>query len=247
MGNCDDNHRLGKDCDNSSAMPSEVATNIANVRERIRQACVASGRRESEVLLLAVSKTQGPAAIRAAAVAGVGDIGENYCQEALAKIAALGDLALTWHFIGPLQSNKSRTVAEHFAWVHSVDRLKIAERLSQQRPSHLLPLNICVQVNIDGEATKAGVEPAALPALLESIMPLPHLQVRGLMAIPESTQPQHSFARLRALFEQQRRRWPQLDTLSMGMSGDLETAIAEGATIVRVGTDIFGARRATER
>src|SRR5690606_31280960 len=177
----------------------------------------------------------------------VGDIGENYCQEALAKIAALGDLALTWHFIGPLQSNKSRTVAEHFAWVHSVDRLKIAERLSQQRPSHLPPLNICVQVNIDGEATKAGVEPAALPALLESIMPLPHLQVRGLMAIPESTQPQDSFARLRALFEQQRRRWPQLDTLSMGMTGDLETAIAEGATSVRVGTDIFGARRAAER
>jgi pyridoxal phosphate enzyme (YggS family) len=223
-------------------MSSDVAINIAKVRERIRRACIKNGRDANAVTLLAVSKTRGSDAIRAAAGAGVIDIGENYCQEALEKIAALTDLKLNWHFIGPLQSNKTRAIAEHFAWVHSVDRLKIAQRLSEQRPLELPPLNICLQVNIDAEPSKAGSAPAALPDLIEAVMPLPNLRLRGLMAIPEANQGRGSFARLRELFETQRQCWPQLDTLSMGMSADFEEAIAEGATIVRVGTDIFGAR-----
>lgn len=223
-------------------MPSDVALNIAKVRERIRRACALAGRDENEVLLLAVGKTHGPAAIRAAAAAGVVDIGENYVQEALAKIDALTDTPLIWHFIGPLQSNKTRPVAERFAWVHGVDRLKIAERLAQQRPPSLPPLNLCLQVNIDGEASKSGVEPGAVAALIEPIVALPNLRLRGLMAIPEPANSAASFARLRALFDDLRTRWPQLDTLSMGMSADLEAAVAAGATIVRIGTDIFGAR-----
>ncbi len=224
-------------------MPSDVDINIAKVRERIGRACINSGRSEREVTLLAVSKTRSTEEIRAAAANGVTDVGENYGQEALPKIAALGDLALAWHFIGPLQSNKTRLVAEHFAWAHSVDRLKIAQRLAEQRPPQLPPLNICLQINIDEEPSKAGIAPAELAELLEATLQLPQLCVRGLMAIPDASRGRASFARLRALFEVQRQRWPQLDTLSMGMSADFEDAIAEGATIVRVGTDIFGARK----
>jgi len=227
-------------------MPANVATNIAKVRERIGRACLAAGRPESDVTLIAVSKTQSAAAIRDAYAAGISNIGENYCQEAIEKIATLGDLSLTWHFIGPLQSNKTRPIAEHFAWVHSVDRLKLAQRLSAQRPSDLPPLNICVQVNIDDEASKSGVAPEELPALLEAIIELPHLSVRGLMAIPQPhsnpADQRAALIKMRALFDQQCQRWPQLDTLSMGMSDDFELAIEAGATMIRVGTDIFGAR-----
>lgn len=230
----------------SRAMPANVATNIAKVRERIGRACRTSGRAESAVTLIAVSKTQPDTAIRDAYAAGIGDIGENYCQEAIEKIAMLGDLPLTWHFIGPLQSNKTRLIAERFAWVHSVDRLKLAQRLSAQRPTDLPPLNVCVQVNIDDEASKSGVAPEELSSLLEAIIELPHLRVRGLMAIPEpKINPADQCAalnKMRVLFDEQRQRWPQLDTLSMGMSDDFELAIEAGTTMIRVGTDIFGAR-----
>ena len=229
-------------------MPFDIAENIANVRERIRQACLRSKRAESSVTLLAVSKAQSTAAIRLAARQGIGVIGENYLQEAQEKIAALKGEPLAWHFIGPLQSNKTATVAECFAWVQSVDRLKIAQRLSAQRPAHLPPLNICVQVNIDDEGTKSGVAPHELSALLDSIAALPNLALRGLMAIPladaEPEQRRASFAHMRELFETHRSRSLQFDTLSMGMSDDFEIAIEEGATLVRVGSAIFGARPA---
>ena len=232
-------------------MPSDIAFNIANVRDRIRRACINNGRDENAVSLLAVSKQQGPAAIRAAVAAGVTAFGENYCQEGLEKIAALADLKVSWHFIGPLQSNKTSPVTHHFDWVHSVDRFKIAQRLAEQRPPQRPPLDICIQVNIDGEPTKAGVAPAELPALMAKLQALPRLRVRGLMAIPKAdagdTSRRASFARLRELLAAEQERWPQLDTLSMGMSADLELAIAEGATLVRVGTDIFGARNAAPR
>jgi pyridoxal phosphate enzyme (YggS family) len=227
-------------------MPANVAINIAKVRERIGRACRAAGRAESDVTLIAVSKTQPDSAIRAAHNAGLSDIGENYCQEAIEKIAMLDGLPLTWHFIGPLQSNKTRPIAERFAWVHSVDRLKLAQRLSAQRPSEMPPLNVCVQVNIDDEASKSGIAPEALSSLLEAVIELPHLRVRGLMAIPKPhanpSDQREAFIKMRVLFEQQRQRWPQLDTLSMGMSDDFELAIEAGATMIRVGTDIFGAR-----
>jgi hypothetical protein len=200
------------------------------------------------VHLLAVSKTQPAEAVRAAFDAGQRAFGENYVQEALAKIAALADLRaqLQWHLIGPLQSNKTRVVAEAFDWVQSVDRLKIAQRLSEQRPPGLPPLNICLQVNISGEASKSGVLPAELPALAEAVAALPRLRLRGLMAIPE---PEEDFERqraphraLRELLEALNAQGLALDTLSMGMSADVEAAIAEGATLVRVGTALFGAR-----
>ena len=229
-------------------MPFDIAENIANVRERIRQACSRSERAESGVTLLAVSKAQSAAAIRLAARQGIDVIGENYVQEAQEKIAALATESITWHFIGPLQSNKTAVVAESFAWVQSVDRLKIAQRLSAQRPAQLPPLNICVQVNIDDEGTKSGVAPAELPALLDAIAALPNLALRGLMAIPRanvtSEQRRASFRRMRELFETHRHRSPRFDTLSMGMSDDFEIAIEEGATLVRVGSAIFGARPA---
>lgn len=229
-------------------MPSDIAENIADVRARIRHACARSGRIEAAVALLAVSKTQPPAAIRAAARAGSDGIGENYVQEAQEKIAVLADEPIVWHFIGPLQSNKTANVAAAFDWVQSVDRLKIAQRLSAQRPPHLAPLNICVQVNIDDEASKAGIALMELPALLDAIAALPNLALRGLMAIPRAQETAElsraSFAKMRALFEANRSRAPQFDTLSMGMSDDFEIAIEEGATLVRVGTAIFGARPA---
>ncbi len=228
-----------------------IAQNIAKLRDRIRIASQNCGRDPGEITLLAVSKTKPAAAIRAAAAAGATQIGENYVQEALEKIDELKSLSLTWHFIGPLQSNKTRDVAAHFSWVHSVEREKIARRLNDQRPDGLPPLNICLQVNISEEASKAGVQPDALPVLAEQIAALPKLQLRGLMAIPAPPPPDADinsdavrapFAALRELLEDLQPQHPGLDTLSMGMSADLEAAIAEGATIVRIGTDIFGSR-----
>jgi hypothetical protein len=222
---------------------STIAENIAKVRERIREAAQASQRDFASVGLLAVSKTKPAAAVRAAHAAGQRDFGENYLQEALAKQRELADLDLVWHFIGPIQSNKTRPIAEHFDWVHSVDRLKIAQRLSEQRPVHLPPLNICLQVNVSGEASKSGCAPEELPALAQAVTQLPGLRLRGLMTIPEPSddaQAQHApLARLRQLRDSLEL---DLDTLSMGMSQDLEAAIAEGATWVRIGTALFGAR-----
>lgn len=222
---------------------STIAENIAKVGVRIREAAQASQRDCATVGLLAVSKTKPAAAIRQAFAAGTRDFGENYLQEALEKQAELSDLPLTWHFIGPIQSNKTKPIAEHFAWVHSVDRLKIAQRLSDQRPAHLPALNICLQVNVSGEASKSGCNPDELPALAQAVTQLPNLRLRGLMTIPEPTddpsEQRAAFARLREL---QQGLNLDLDTLSMGMSHDLEAAIAEGATWVRIGTALFGAR-----
>ena len=222
---------------------STIADNIGLVSQRIRAAAQAVQRDESSVHLLAVSKTKPAQAVREAYAAGMHDFGENYLQEALGKQAELTDLPLSWHFIGPIQSNKTRAIAEHFAWVHSVDRLKIAQRLSEQRPADLPPLNICVQVNVSGEASKSGCTPADLPALAEAIQALPRLKLRGLMAIPEPTddraEQDAAFATVRDL---QASLNLGLDTLSMGMSHDLESAIAQGATWVRIGTALFGAR-----
>ena len=222
---------------------STIAKNIAKVGARIREAAQASNRDPSAIGLLAVSKTQPAAALREAFAAGQRHFGENYLQEALDKQRLLRDLPLTWHFIGPIQSNKTRAIAEHFDWVHSVDRLKIAQRLSAQRPDQLPPLNICLQVNISGEASKSGVTLAELPELASAVAALPGLRLRGLMAIPAPAS--DSAARrvpLRALREAMTALELPLDTLSMGMSDDLDEAIAEGSTLVRIGTALFGAR-----
>lgn len=227
---------------------SETAVNIAKVRARIQQAAGQNRRDANSVHLLAVSKTRGPVEIRAAFAAGLRDFGENYAQEAEAKMAALGDLPLVWHLVGPLQSNKTAFVAGHFHWVHSLDRLKIARRLDQQRPAGLAPLNVCLQVNIDGEASKAGLAPEALGELAAQVAALPHLALRGLMAIPDPGQGkdglESAFARMGVLYRSLQGQFPSLpiDTLSMGMSADLELAIAAGSTLLRVGTDIFGPR-----
>ena len=223
-----------------------IAQNIAKLRERIRTAAQNCGRDPASITLLAVSKTRSAAAVRAAADCGIDNGGENYLQEALEKLQALEDLALHWHFIGPLQSNKTREVASHFSWVHSVDRLKIAKRLSDQRPEQLGSLNVCLQVNISDEASKAGLAVANVPDLAREVASLPRLRLRGLMAIPAppegDTDPRAPFAALRALQQSLQKEHPELDTLSMGMSGDMEAAIAEGATVVRIGTDVFGPR-----
>ncbi|HCN66340.1 MAG TPA: YggS family pyridoxal phosphate-dependent enzyme [Pseudomonas sp.] len=222
---------------------STIAGNIAQVEARIRAAAEAVQRDVTSIHLLAVSKTKPAAALREAYAAGIRDFGENYLQEARAKQVELTDLPLSWHFIGPIQSNKTREIAEHFAWVHSVDRLKIAQRLSEQRPADLPPLNICIQVNVSGEASKSGCTPEDLPALATAIQALPRLTLRGLMAIPEPTEVRAeqdaAFAKVRSL---QQSLNMGLDTLSMGMSHDLESAIAQGATWVRIGTALFGAR-----
>ncbi|SOZ55674.1 Conserved hypothetical protein, UPF0001 family; putative racemase [Cupriavidus taiwanensis] len=227
---------------------SVIAANLQAVRQGIAAAAQQAGRHAADVALLAVSKTVSPDRIRAAYAAGQRQFGENYVQEGIDKIAALADLRdhLRWHFIGPLQSNKTRPVAEHFDWVHTIDRLKIAERLSAQRPAGMPALQVCIQVNISGEASKSGVAPAEVPALAHAVAALPGLQLRGLMAIPE---PAHDpaaqrrpFAAMRAMLQALRADGLALDTLSMGMSGDMEAAIAEGATLVRIGTAIFGAR-----
>ncbi|MDP2793068.1 MAG: YggS family pyridoxal phosphate-dependent enzyme [Sulfurisoma sp.] len=223
-----------------------IAANLQAVRNRIAAASAAAGRPIAEVALLAVSKTWPAAAVREAAAAGQRAFGESYVQEAVPKLAALRELALEWHFIGPLQSNKTKAVAENFAWVHSVERLKIAERLSAQRPSGLPPLNVCLQVNVSGEASKSGCAPEETVELARAVDQLPHLRLRGLMAIPEPTEnsalAQRRFASLRELRDRLNQAGLALDTLSMGMSHDLEAAIMEGATIVRIGTAIFGER-----
>ena len=223
-----------------------IPGNLQHVRARIATACQRAGRGVEEVTLLAVSKTFGADAVRAAAAAGQRAFGENYIQEGVEKIAALRALGLTWHCIGPIQSNKTRLVAEHFDWVHTVDRLKIAERLSAQRPADRPPLNVCIQVNIDGGANKSGVAPGEALALARAVAALPQLKLRGLMSIPEIA-PDFEAARAvhagaRALFDQLNADGLGLDTLSMGMSDDLEAAIAAGSTMVRIGTAIFGSR-----
>jgi len=222
---------------------STIADNIALVSSRIHAATAAAGRPENSVQLLAVSKTKPAQDLREAHAAGLRDFGENYLQEALGKQLELADLPLIWHFIGPIQSNKTRAIAEHFAWVHSVDRLKIAQRLSEQRPADLPPLNICIQVNVSGEVSKSGCTPADLPALAKAISELPRLHLRGLMAIPEPTDDRaEQDAAFAAVQRLQASLDLPLDTLSMGMSHDLESAIAMGATWVRIGTALFGAR-----
>lgn len=216
------------------------------VQARIARAVAQAGRDPATVRLLAVSKTFGAGAVREIAACGQAEFGENYLQEALAKQTDLADLPLVWHFIGPIQSNKTRPIAENFAWVHSVDRLKVAERLSAQRPPGLPPLQVCIEVNVSGEASKGGVAAAELPALADAVAKLPGLQLRGLMAIPAPTPDlaaqRAAFRQVRELFDALRARGHALDTLSMGMSADLEAAILEDATIVRIGTALFGER-----
>ncbi len=225
---------------------ASIAENISAVREEIGKAAVACGRPATSVALLAVSKTQGPEKVREAYAAGQRDFGENYVQEALSKIGALPLPGLCWHFIGPIQSNKTREIAEHFQWVHSVDRLKIAQRLSAQRPASLGPLNICIQVNISGEDSKSGVTLAEAADLCEAIQGLDNICLRGLMAIPapsdDAEKLRLTFRPLAQLLQRLAAQYPQMDTLSIGMSGDYVAAIAEGSTIVRIGTAIFGAR-----
>ena len=224
-----------------------IGANLQSQRERLWRACEQAGRARDAVRLLAVSKTFGPESVREALAAGQRAFGENYVQEGVDKIAAIGAVAdIEWHCIGPLQSNKTRPVAEHFDWVQSVDRLKIAQRLSEQRPIHLATLQVCLQVNVDGGANKSGVTPAELPALAAAVAALPRLKLRGLMAIPEPASDFESasavFAQVRALFDQLNAQGLGLDTLSMGMSDDLEAAVAAGSTMVRVGRGVFGAR-----
>jgi PLP dependent protein len=227
---------------------SHVARHLEEVRQRIAKAAADASRDASTVSLLAVSKTFPAEDVRAAFNAGQRAFGENYVQEAVAKIAELADLRsqIEWHFIGPLQSNKTKVVAENFDWVHSVDRLKIAERLSDQRGNNMTALNVCLQVNVSGEASKSGVTPDETLALARAVAALPHLRLRGLMAIPEPAgtldEQRAPHRRLREIMNTLRAEGLELDTLSMGMSADIEAAILEGATMVRIGTAIFGAR-----
>ena len=230
----------------ASMMPTELEHNISEVDRRIRAAERASGRATGAVSLLAVSKTKPSELVRRAHGFGLSTFGENYAQEMAEKAAALADLPLSWHFIGPIQSNKTALIAEVSDWVHSIDRLKVARRLSDQRPSEKAPLNVLVQINTSNEDSKSGVRPDAAPELMAAINELPGLRLRGLMTIPvataNQTEQREPFRQLRELMNQLSDSLPQLDTLSMGMSGDLEAAVSEGANIVRVGTDIFGAR-----
>lgn len=240
---------------------SDFATRLTDIRARLRSACIGAGRPADACRLLAVSKTRTPAEIAALADLGVSDFGENYVQEALPKIAALRERGLAWHLIGPLQSNKTREAAEHFAWVHSLDREKIARRLNDQRPAGLPPLNVCLQVNIDDEDSKSGLAPEAVATLAAVVAGLPRLRLRGLMTIPrpgQAADPGNAYARLAALQQSLARQAgagtipgldatpgleaSALDTLSMGMSDDFELAIAHGATWVRIGTALFGPR-----
>jgi len=228
--------------------PQNLAERIGAVRSRMARAAAAAGRNAQSVTLLAVGKAQPVQLLAAAADCGITDFGESYLQEALAKVAALQERSLAWHFVGRVQANKTRPIAEHFDWVHAVDRLKVAERLSAQRPRLLAPLNLCLQVNVAAELTKGGVAPAELPALASAVARLPQVTLRGLMCIPpEETDPMRQrawFAQLRALRDGLNAAGGRLDTLSMGMSGDFEAAILEGATIVRLGTALFGPRPA---
>ncbi|CAE6509294.1 MAG TPA: YggS family pyridoxal phosphate-dependent enzyme [Nitrosomonas nitrosa] len=224
-----------------------IATRLQTVKSRIAEAARNAGRSPDDILLLAASKTNPPEKLREAWEAGQTVFGENYLQEGLIKIRALSDLPIEWHFIGPIQSNKTKPIAENFSWVHSIDREKIATRLSSARPESLPPLQVCVQVNVSGEVTKSGVDPEQAVELAAFVSQLPRLKLRGLMAVPELTSAtalqREQFQVMRAIFEQLKRDGFDVDTLSMGMSEDMDMAIAEGATIVRVGTAIFGPRR----
>lgn len=226
--------------------PAIIGENLAHVRERMREACTRAGRAPDSVRLLAVSKTFPAEAVAAAHAAGQTAFGENYVQEGVAKVAALAHLPLEWHYIGPIQSNKTRPIAENFAWVHGIDRLKIAERLAAQRPDHLPDLQVCIQVNISGESSKSGLESEALLTLAREVAALPRLKLRGLMTIPQPADTLEAqrapFRELRLLLEQLNAQGLGCDTLSMGMSADMEAAILEGATLVRIGTAIFGQR-----
>jgi PLP dependent protein len=226
--------------------PQNLTLHVNHVRSRIRSAAIAAGRDPNSVILVAVTKAKPAESVRLAASAGVTDFGENYLQEALPKMDQLTDLNLQWHFIGGIQSNKTRPIAERFHWVQSVDRLNIARRLSAQRPFHAPPLNVCIQVALVPEPTKGGVVPEALAELAEAIDPLPRLRLRGLMCVPppqaDAAAERSVFARLKAALTDLNARGLKLDTLSMGMSGDFESAIAEGATLVRIGTALFGSR-----
>ncbi|MEH6578291.1 MAG: YggS family pyridoxal phosphate-dependent enzyme [Amphritea sp.] len=228
---------------------TNIAKNLRIVREQINLASQNAHRSVNDVSLLAVSKTRNADELREAFQTGQRDFGENYLQESLDKIALLSDLDICWHFIGPIQSNKTRPIAESFHWVHSVDRLKIAQRLNDQRPAHLPPLNICLQINISGEESKSGILPERLNEVARGVFAMPNIHLRGLMAIPAATDDpalqRQPFAKMKTLLAQLHEIAPTtacLDTLSMGMSGDMEAAIAEGATIVRIGTAIFGVR-----
>jgi len=223
-----------------------VATALTDVRNRILEAESASGRTAGGVSLLAVSKTKPVSALREALAAGQNAFGENYLDDALEKITALQNEDCEWHFIGAIQSNKTRPIAQHFDWVHAIDRDKIATRLSTQRPDTRAPLNCCIQLNLDNEDSKAGVSADELPALCDHVAGLPGLALRGIMIIPAPRQSKLDqravFKEVREHFDAQRERWPQMDTLSMGMTDDLEAAVAEGSTMVRIGTAIFGTR-----
>ena len=241
------NFRCAQRFGNLVPMNTPVSENLQRVRQQIELAAVSAGRVAEAVKLLAVSKTMPAQAVREAYAAGQIAFGENYIQEGVDKMAELADLPLEWHCIGPIQSNKTKLVAENFAWVHSLDRLKIAERLSAQRPAHLPPLQVCLQVNVDGGANKSGVSPHDLLALAQAVAKLPQMKLRGLMTIPE---PAENEAAARAVHHQAKELFDSLnavglnlDTLSMGMTADLGVAIAEGSTCVRVGTAIFGSRQ----
>ncbi len=228
-------------------MSPSIELNIAKVQQRIAEAEKKYQRKPGSVQLMAVSKTRPASMIRAAAAAGLTEIGENYLQEALDKQLELADLKLNWHFIGPIQSNKTRAIAEHFDWVQSVDRLKIAQRLNDQRPEGMKPLNICLQVNISDEESKSGLPLDQLDSLLDDLAMMPNISARGLMAIPRATdsiaEQRQAFALLASALQQLQQKHPTMTTLSMGMSQDMDAAIAEGASIVRIGTDIFGPRQ----
>lgn len=230
---------------------SSIAKNIDYVRQQINFALNQSKRKNDSVCLLAVSKTRKADDLRLAYQQGQSDFGENYLQESLKKIHQLSDLNICWHFIGTLQSNKTSTISKYFDWVHTVDRFKLARRLSEQRPADAPPINICIQVNISQEINKSGCAPTELFQLIDRIMPLPKIRVRGLMAIPKATdnlkEQQEAFAKMQLLYFELQKKYPQLDTLSMGMSGDMQVAIAYGSTMVRIGTAIFGERRVIQK
>jgi pyridoxal phosphate enzyme (YggS family) len=232
---------------------SPIAANLERIRARLRIAAAESGRSVDQITVIGASKGQSVAAIAAAHAAGLTDLGESYVQDALPKMAALAERApaaaggdIVWHFIGALQANKTRPVAENFSWVHTLDRLRVAERLSEQRPYHAPALNVCVQVHVGGEASKAGAEPAQVPQLLRAIAALPRLKLRGLMCLPppevDPVRQRYWLHQMQELFESVNADGAGLDTLSMGMSADLEAAVHEGATLVRIGTDLFGPR-----
>jgi len=230
----------------SPSSPNNIAENLAQIQQNISKYCQKYHRRPVDIQLLAVSKTKPVEDIRQAFNAGQLQFGENYLQESIKKIHDLNDLEIVWHFIGAIQSNKTRELAENFSWVHSVDRLKIAHRLSQQRPESLPLLNICLQVNISQESSKSGFSANEIEPVVDEIISLPNIKLRGLMAIPAKAstlkEQRKAFAQMKALFKRLQGKYPQIDTLSMGMSSDMEAAIAEGSTLLRIGTAIFGAR-----